>query len=78
MIADDASSFAAAIIRLLQDPALRRNYEQAAAALAERYDWSQIARRFAEVLQNTVTSFRSTSGGKGGSALDRGSPSNPR
>jgi polysaccharide biosynthesis protein PslH len=57
MIADDAPFFAAAIIRLLQDPALRRNYEQAAASLAARYDWSQIAVRFAEVLQNTVTSF---------------------
>lgn len=59
MIADDAPSFAAAIIRLLRDPALRQKYEQAAAALAARYDWSQIAKRFAEVLQNAITSFRS-------------------
>jgi polysaccharide biosynthesis protein PslH len=59
MIADNAQSFAAAIIRLLRDPALRRNYEQAAAALAARYDWSQIAQRFAEVLQDAITNFRS-------------------
>jgi glycosyltransferase involved in cell wall biosynthesis len=59
MIADNAQAFAGAIMRLLQEPVLRRNYEQAAAALAARYDWSQIAQRFAEVLQNAVTNFRS-------------------
>lgn len=59
MIADDAPSFAGDIIRLLQEPALRQIYEQAAAALATRYDWSQIAKRFAEVLQNVVTALRS-------------------
>lgn len=59
MIADNAQAFAAAIVRLLQDPALRQNYEQAAAALAARYDWSQIAQRFAEVLQDAITNFRS-------------------
>src|SRR5258708_23928351 len=74
MIADDAPSFAAAIIRLLQDPALRRNYEQAAASLAARYDWSQIARRFAEALQNAVTSFRSARSQRGGGAPDPPAP----
>jgi glycosyltransferase involved in cell wall biosynthesis len=59
MIADNAQSFGAAIVRLLQEPGLRRNYEQAAAALAGRYDWSQIAQRFAEVLQHAVTNLRS-------------------
>lgn len=78
MIADDAGSFTAAIIRLLQDPALRRNYEQAAAALAARYDWSQIAKRFAEVLQNAVTNFRSEQSRRGKGASDQAAPSNPR
>jgi polysaccharide biosynthesis protein PslH len=67
MIADNAQSFAAAIIKLLQEPELRRKYEQAAAVLAARYDWSQIARRFAEGLRDAVTRFR---------AADA-SPSNP-
>lgn len=78
MIADDAPSFAAAIIRLLQDPVLRRNYEQAAAALAARYDWSQIARRFAEVLQNAITNFRSEQVRSGKGAPDPAAPLNPR
>lgn len=50
LIADDAQSFADAILKLLRDPEMRRSYENNAAALAVRYDWSQIARRFADVL----------------------------
>ena len=60
LIADDAPSFAAAILRLLREPDLRRSYEQAAAASAARFDWSQIARGFAEVLQETRAGFRTT------------------
>jgi len=58
LIADDVQSFAAAILRLLRDPRLRQSYEQAAAALAARYDWAQIARRFAGVLQDAAARFR--------------------
>ena len=58
MIADNAQSFAAAVVRLLKEPELRRSYEQAAATLAARYDWSQIARRFAEVLRDAASRFR--------------------
>jgi polysaccharide biosynthesis protein PslH len=58
LIADDSASFAASILQLLRDPALRRKCEENAAALAARYDWSQIARRFAEVLRDTAASFR--------------------
>jgi len=58
MIADNAQSFAAAVVRVLKEPELRRSYEQAAATLAARYDWSQIARRFAEVLRDAATGFR--------------------
>jgi len=50
LLADDAPSFASAIVAVLRDPTLRRSYEDNAAALAARYDWSQIARRFAEAL----------------------------
>jgi glycosyltransferase involved in cell wall biosynthesis len=50
LLADDAPSFAAAMLAVLRDPALRRSYEDSAAALAVRYDWSQIARRFADAL----------------------------
>jgi glycosyltransferase involved in cell wall biosynthesis len=58
LIADDAASFAAAILQLLRDPELRRRCEQNAAALAARFDWSQIARRFAEALREAATDFR--------------------
>jgi glycosyltransferase involved in cell wall biosynthesis len=58
LIADDAPSFASAILGVLRDPALRRRYEDNAAALAARYDWSQIARRFAEALGEAVNDPR--------------------
>jgi len=61
LIADDGQSFAAAILTLLGDPALRRTYEDNAAALAARYDWSQIARRFAEALSEAVNDRGGTS-----------------
>ena len=51
LLADDSQSFAASILRLLREPSLRRGYEQAAATLASRYDWAQIAERFADVLR---------------------------
>jgi glycosyltransferase involved in cell wall biosynthesis len=58
LIADDASAFAAGILQLLRDPERRRRYEQAAAALASRYDWTQIARSFAAVLRDAAAKFR--------------------
>jgi len=53
-IADDAKSFGAAILNLLRDPGLRRQCESNAASLAARYDWSQIARQFAQVLEEAI------------------------
>jgi polysaccharide biosynthesis protein PslH len=53
ILADDAAAFAGAIILLLRDASARRQFEQAAAKLAARYDWSNIVQRFAEVLQET-------------------------
>jgi glycosyltransferase involved in cell wall biosynthesis len=55
LIADDAPSFAAAILALLDDPTLRRSYEDNAARLAARYDWSQIAKRFADALSEAIS-----------------------
>jgi polysaccharide biosynthesis protein PslH len=54
MLADDARSFAQAVIMLLRDPALRRRYEKAAAETAARYDWPAIGERFSEILQAVV------------------------
>jgi glycosyltransferase involved in cell wall biosynthesis len=61
LLADDAPSFAAAILAVLRDPVLRRSCEDNAAALAARCDWSQIARRFAEALSEAVDGSRSPS-----------------
>jgi polysaccharide biosynthesis protein PslH len=52
ILADDARSFAEAIVLLLRDGKLRRQYEEAAARLAAQFDWSNIAHQFADVLQN--------------------------
>jgi polysaccharide biosynthesis protein PslH len=62
LLADDAQSFASGILQFLRDPELRRSCEQNAAALAARYDWSQIARRFAEVLRDAADGFRAGRG----------------
>jgi glycosyltransferase involved in cell wall biosynthesis len=59
LLADEAQSFSSAIVTVLRDPALRRSYEDNAAALAARYDWSQIARRFAEALGEAAGDPRS-------------------
>jgi glycosyltransferase involved in cell wall biosynthesis len=60
LLADDAASFAQAILQLLRDPSRRQAYEQAAAAQARRYDWSRIAERFADALRETITGVRSS------------------
>jgi len=54
LIADTPASFAGSIVRLLQDQTLRRRTEKAAAELAARYDWSVIAARFQEVLEEAA------------------------
>lgn len=51
ILADDAAAFAEAIVLLLRDGRLRRQYEIAATKLAAQYDWSNIGERFVEVLQ---------------------------
>ena len=51
ILADDPASFAQAVIKLLQDPDLRRRYENAAAQTAARYDWPAIGECFESVLR---------------------------
>lgn len=58
ILADDAASFARAILTVLQNASLRRTYEDNAAALAARYDWSQIAVRFAGALREAINHSR--------------------
>jgi glycosyltransferase involved in cell wall biosynthesis len=54
MLADDAGSFAQAVIMFLRDRELRRRYENAAAETAARCDWPAIGDRFSEVLRSVV------------------------
>src|SRR2546423_2726496 len=49
-LANDAASFAEAIIEMVRDDTLRRRIEEAAARKAAQYDWSIIAGRLAEIL----------------------------
>jgi len=55
LLADDVKSFADAILLLLRDAQLRRRIEQAAVQLAAQFDWSVVARQFAEVLQRMAS-----------------------
>jgi glycosyltransferase involved in cell wall biosynthesis len=54
MLADEASSFAQAVIMLLRDRDLRRRYEKAAVETAARCDWPAIGERFQNVLRSVV------------------------
>ncbi|HKQ08524.1 MAG TPA: glycosyltransferase family 4 protein [Blastocatellia bacterium] len=58
-LADDAASFAGAIIELVRDDALRQRIEAAAARKAAQYDWSVIAGRFAEILARVARATKS-------------------
>ncbi len=67
ILADDASSFAEAILLLLRDTGLRRSYEAAAVAQARQYDWARIVERFSSVLEAATRSGQTqTAPGKGG------------
>lgn len=55
VIADDAAAFAARIVALLRDPARRRALGDAARVRAEeRYAWSMLGRRLADVYQRAI------------------------
>ena len=72
LLADDPAGFTAGILRLFREPALRRQYEQAAASLALRYDWAQIAQRFADVLRAAVADFQNRTRAEGRPVLPVG------
>jgi polysaccharide biosynthesis protein PslH len=55
LLADDAPSFADAILLLLRDAGVRHRIEQAAVAQAAQFDWSVVTRQFAEVLERVST-----------------------
>jgi glycosyltransferase involved in cell wall biosynthesis len=71
LLADDASSFADAILLLLRDSLVRRKFEQAAVALAAQYDWSVVASQLAEVLENIAVNSTVPSGIKKAAAVNR-------
>jgi polysaccharide biosynthesis protein PslH len=54
LLADDPRQFAEYVIRLLCDAETRRKFETAAAATAQKYDWSVITERVVEALHRTV------------------------
>jgi sugar transferase (PEP-CTERM/EpsH1 system associated) len=51
LIADDAASFAAGVLRLLTDADLRRSIAEGGQELARRYDWIEITRSWAELVE---------------------------
>ncbi|HEX8723193.1 MAG TPA: glycosyltransferase [Pyrinomonadaceae bacterium] len=55
LLEDEAEGFAASVVSLLKDGRRRGRVGRAAAALAARYDWSVIARRFEEVLARAAS-----------------------
>ena len=55
ILEDAPAAFANAIVALLSNENMRRNYEAAAAATARQYDWSVITQRFVEVLKKTIS-----------------------
>ena len=57
VIADAPESLAQEILKLLRDPDLRHSYEQAAATLAKRYDWSTITLAFEGALRDAIAKF---------------------
>jgi polysaccharide biosynthesis protein PslH len=56
LLADDPRQFAEYVIRLLCDEETRRQYEAAAAATAQKYDWSVITEHLIEALYRTIGS----------------------
>ncbi len=56
LLEDQPSDFANAVVTLLLNEELRRQYELAAVTTARQYDWSVISQRFVEVLEKTVAS----------------------
>ena len=55
LLADDPSSFASAVVRVLHDPELRERLSVAGRRVVEEhYDWRSQAPRFQELLQSAL------------------------
>jgi glycosyltransferase involved in cell wall biosynthesis len=54
LLADDATTFADAVVMLLRDRGVRSSYEQAAARQAAQFDWPQVAAKFEDVLKRVA------------------------
>jgi glycosyltransferase involved in cell wall biosynthesis len=54
LLADSPAAFAAAVIRLLQQPAMRAHLASAAAQFALAYDWRRVTPRFEEVYAHLI------------------------
>jgi glycosyltransferase involved in cell wall biosynthesis len=54
-LADTPQAFAAAVVRLLQDPALQRQIaDNAYQLIAEKYDWPSVAPHFLNLVERTA------------------------
>jgi polysaccharide biosynthesis protein PslH len=60
ILADEPGRFATAITMLLNDNALRKGYERAAADLASQYGWPSVCDKFLRLLEHTANVPRST------------------
>ena len=59
LIADDASSFATEVLRLFADAELRARLSEGGRRLAARYDWKELMRPFADLVENDRNADRS-------------------
>jgi sugar transferase (PEP-CTERM/EpsH1 system associated) len=61
LLADNAESFAASVVRVLKDPTLARNIgSRAATTVREQFGWEQVAQRFAIICEETSIRGRDT------------------
>jgi glycosyltransferase involved in cell wall biosynthesis len=60
LLADDPQRFAEHVVKILCDEEMRREYEAAAAATAQKYDWSVITDRLVEALHRTLSAASCT------------------
>ncbi len=58
LIADDAAAFAQSIIRLLTDSDLRKRIAEGGRILARQYDWKELTRPFADMVETVVKEWK--------------------
>lgn len=58
LLADEPGQFADCITSLLCDESTRRRYESAAAASAQRHDWSGVTHKFVDALCQAISEFK--------------------